>query len=189
MNAVWHPPCSTILPTGVDLIRGGDVPRREVILISSQASKAPAVLGCTARGTDCESVLREMAGYLARQGLVKESYCQAVLDREAVYPTGIPADPVAVAIPHSDREHVLETAVLVARTEQPVLFHRIDDPDDTVEVRVVFMMAIDSSQGQLDTITQVMGLIQDPGVIGALAASTDPEEIRSIAAKAFAASP
>ena len=153
--------------------------------MSSQASKAPAVLGYVARGTDCEAVLREMAGYLARQGLVKESYCQAVLDREKTFPTGIPADPVAVAIPHSDREHVLETAVLVAKTERPVPFRRIDDPDGSVEVGVVFMMAIDSNQGQLDTITRVMDLIQDPGVIEALAASADPEEIRAIAARAF----
>ena len=50
------------------------------------------------------------------------------------------------------------------------------------------MMAIDSSQGQLDTITRVMDLIQDPGIIEAVAASSDPEEIRSIAERAFSGS-
>lgn len=145
-------------------------------------------MGCVAHGTDCESVLRELAGHLEAGGMVKSTYCQAVLDREKSFPTGIPAEPVAVAIPHSDRNHVLETAVLVAKTERPIPFRRIDDPDAEVEVRVVFMMAIDSNQGQLDTITRVMDLIQDPGIIEAVAASSDPEEIRSIAQRAFSGS-
>lgn len=39
-------------------------------------------------------------------GWVKESFQEAVIAREKVFSTGLQTEPVAVAIPHTDAEHV-----------------------------------------------------------------------------------
>lgn len=42
------------------------------------------------------------------KGYVKEGYTQAVIDREKVYPTGLPGKGVAIAIPRSEERRVRE---------------------------------------------------------------------------------
>ena len=81
-------------------------------------NKAPEIVGFLAKGTQRDDVLREMADYLVKRGAVKDSYGDAVIQRENTYPTGIPAEPIAVAIPHSDRNLVLNTTILVAKLVQ-----------------------------------------------------------------------
>ena len=115
----------------------------------------PKIEGFLATKSLRDDVLNEMADYLAAKGAVKPSYGAAVIARENVFPTGIPCEPIGVAIPHSDRALVEDTTILVAKLPQGVTFTRIDDGDLTVDVRVVFMLAVNSDQGQLDTIAQV----------------------------------
>jgi len=155
--------------------------------MSPHTTRVPTILGYITEKTDCENVLREMAEYLAAAGFVKETYCQAVLDRENAFPTGVPSEPIPVAIPHSDRGHVIKTAILVAKTAQPIPFRRIDDPNSQIDVRAIFMLAIDSNQGQLDVITQIMDLIQDAAVIESIVNASDPQAIQSAVECAFTA--
>src|SRR5579862_6898362 len=58
--------------------------------------------------TDCACVdatdaLRQAAALLARVAAVTDDYADAVIAREADYPTGLPTEPVGVALPHADR--------------------------------------------------------------------------------------
>ena len=149
-------------------------------------NKAPEIVGFLAKGTQRDDVLREMADYLVKRGAVKDSYSDAVIQRENTYPTGIPAEPIAVAIPHSDRNLVLNTTILVAKLGQEVLFHRIDDADLQVGVKVVFMLAVDSNQGQLGTISQIMELVQNAELIQKIAGAGSAEEIQTLVSAAYA---
>lgn len=146
---------------------------------------SPAIEGFLPKSTERDSLLREMADHLASEGRVKEEYGEAVISRENVYPTGIPAEPIAVAIPHSDRDYVLDTTILVAKLPQPVVFRRIDDGDLTVEVHVVFMLAVNSNQGQLDTIARIMELIQDAELIKKITEAGTAEEIGKLVSAAY----
>ena len=112
-------------------------------MIHIEAQNAiPEIAGYLAKGVQRDAVLTEMADYLVRRGAVKESYGSAVIQRENTFPTGIPVEPIAVAIPHSDRDLVVNTTILVAKLEQTVPFHRIDDVELEVDVKVVFMLAV-----------------------------------------------
>ena len=51
---------------------------------------------------DREEAIGKMAKELYKKGYVKESYINAILDREKVFPTGLPTEEVGVAIPHTD---------------------------------------------------------------------------------------
>ena len=85
-----------------------------------------------------------------------------------------------MAIPHSDRALVEDTTILVAKLPHGVTFTRIDDGDLTVDVRVVFMLAVNSDQGQLDTIAQVMDLIQNPELVQSVACAQSAAGFRGV---------
>ena len=59
---------------------------------------------------DCDS-REELIKYISDQmmnvGKVKDTYCNAVLERELIYPTGLNTGDIKVAIPHTDPVHVL----------------------------------------------------------------------------------
>ncbi len=61
-----------------------------------------------------EDVLEQMGQNLVELGRVKESFISAITAREDEYPTGLPTAGVAVAIPHTDVEHVREKTISIA---------------------------------------------------------------------------
>lgn len=151
----------------------------------SEEMNVPKIEGFISQKTERDDVIREMADYLVSKGAVKPKYGQAVIDRENIYPTGIPTEPIGVAIPHSERDFVLDTTILVAKLPKPVIFHRIDETEEKMEVSVVFMLAVDSNQGQLDVIANLMGLVQDQDLVKEITLCEDSLKIGEIVSRAY----
>ena len=147
----------------------------------------PVFEGFFAKSVTRDELLQEMADHLLKKGFVKEGYAEAVLARENKFPTGIPCEPISVAIPHCDRGFVNDTAVLVAKLAQPVTFNRIDDPDETVDVDLAFMLAVNSDEGQLEMLSKIMDLIQNEELVKGVLGAVSPEEISRLALEAYLA--
>ena len=71
-----------------------DMIKRELAVLDLEAS-------------DYREVLTHMASVFLEKGYVKETYLEAVLAREARYPTAIPLPVESVAIPHTMPEHIV----------------------------------------------------------------------------------
>lgn len=156
-----------------------------MIEISDTVTK-PMIIGYKITGEDRDEVLHEMADYLISRGLVKDTYGDSVIERENKYPTGIDTEPIPVAIPHSEREEVIKTAILVGQTkESGVSFQKIEGDGVWIRSKVVFMLAVDTDQGQLEVISKLMGVIQDSAVVKQIAAAGSTEEIEAIVNDAF----
>ncbi|MBU5585366.1 PTS sugar transporter subunit IIA, partial [Enterococcus sp. S181_ASV_20] len=56
---------------------------------------------------------------------VHPSYQQAVIERERIFPTGLPTKGINVAIPHTDSIHVKKEGFLVGVLEKPVTFETV----------------------------------------------------------------
>ncbi len=91
--------------------------------------------------TDRE-VLSAMTDYLCEKGIVKDTYKQAILEREQSFPTGLKTGGINVAIPHADICHVNEAAICVAVLKTPAPFRAMDEPDNDVPVSLVIMLAL-----------------------------------------------
>lgn len=136
------------------------------------------VLGIDAQSP--EEVIRLLAGRLAASGCVKPSYADAVVKREAAMPTGLPlGQAVNVAIPHTDPEHVLRPAVALGVLSAPVDFANMEEPDEAVPVGVVFLLAINDKDRQIDMLQEIMETIQDPATLGRLAKAGSIDDVRS----------
>lgn len=122
-----------------------------------------------------EEVVHELASRLLGQGCVLPSYEEAVLRREASFPTGLPTEPICVAIPHADPEYCVHPALGLALLPEPVTFGLMGDEEATVEASVVFLLALKADK-QLTFLTQLAALFQTPETLSALASITDPHE-------------
>ncbi|EEQ56367.1 phosphoenolpyruvate-dependent sugar phosphotransferase system, EIIA 2 [Clostridiales bacterium 1_7_47FAA] len=107
-----------------------------------------------------EDAIRLCSDELIRKGAVKTTFREACLKREESFPTGLPTNP-GVAIPHAGNEHVLKNAICLLRLDNPVLFQRLDAPDETVEVNLVFNLATSESDGHIEVLKKLMKFIHD----------------------------
>lgn len=122
---------------------------------------------------DAEDAIRQVGQHLLDKGFVKDTYIDAVAQREKEYPTGLQLKDMAVAMPHTAGIHVNTPAVCVAKLAKPVIFNHMGDPDTKVEAELLFMMAIQSPDAQLDTLQKVMGVFTNDAAVAQLKAAAD----------------
>jgi PTS system galactitol-specific IIA component len=108
-----------------------------------------------------EEVIKELANLLISKGYVKESYLEAILERERAFPTGLPTDGVGVAIPHADIKHVLKPGIAIAILKNAVKFNVMGNPDEEVNVKLVFMLAIKEPNMQINLLKNLVTIFQD----------------------------
>jgi PTS system galactitol-specific IIA component len=135
---------------------------------------------------DSTDLLTRMGQALAEQGYAKADYPQGLLDREAVFPTGLPVEH-GVALPHTDGSFVLRDTLAVATLAHPVTFREMGGlPQDTVEVRVVILIALADGKQHLPVLTKTVNAIQRPEFVAAILDAATDDAIRSIVSSALA---
>lgn len=107
---------------------------------------------------DKEEAIAFLADKLLQAGKVKDTYMQAVLDREKSYPTGLSFGTYAIAMPHTFAQHVNEPCIAVARLKNPVKFVQMGTNDTEVEVGLIMMMAISNPEEQLGYLKKILTL-------------------------------
>lgn len=107
-------------------------------------------------------VITLLADKLLTGGFVRPGFAQAVRAREQDMPTGLPlSDDFAVAVPHTDPEHVVHPAIALATLAHPVAFGSMDDPDMFVPVHVVFLLALQDKDAQIGVLQAIGEVLQD----------------------------
>lgn len=107
-----------------------------------------------------QEYLADTAGMLEREGLVKEGFQKVLMDREDKYPTGIQTMSLPVSIPHAEFSYVNQESVVITVFEQPVMFRRMDAPDEEVGTEISFMLLLRDAHSHLTVLQQLSGLLQ-----------------------------
>jgi len=129
---------------------------------------------------DKEEIIRKLGSLLLSNGFVKESYTQAVYDRELVYPTGLKARVTGVAVPHTDTIHVNKAAVAIATLKNPIVFNGMGAPETEVSVDIVLMLAIHDPKQVVNVLRKVIFVIEDDEALKKLQAAETKKEIKEI---------
>lgn len=132
--------------------------------------------------TDLE-VLDILAAKLFAQGMVKDTYAEAVKAREKVYATGLELPEMSIAIPHTDAVHVNTPALCMGILREPVSFGAMGMADQRVDAKVVFMLSIKEPHAQLKVLQALMKVFQTEGRLTALAACKTEEEAAAMLLK------
>ncbi|WP_422446620.1 PTS sugar transporter subunit IIA [Thermoanaerobacterium sp. DL9XJH110] len=125
-------------------------------------------------------VIKRLAGKMVSKGYVKESFPDAVLEREKNFPTGLPAEGVGVAIPHTDAAHVIRSCISIATLKKPVIFKMMGMPERPLEVCLVMLLAIADPDGQLQVLKQLMEIFQNKNTLLKLASAATPKQVAEI---------
>jgi len=124
-----------------------------------------------------EEIIRRLGTLLQKNGYVKDTYLQSVLDREIIFPTGLQTKTLGFAIPHTDAEHVKKTTVAIATLEKPVIFREMGSADDEISVSVVMMLAVRDPKQVVDTLVKVISILENEVTIEKLEKATTALEI------------
>lgn len=128
----------------------------------------------------CSEVLTIMAKEMCIGGRVRESFLEAVLARERLYPTGL-AVGCGVAIPHADAKHVIRDTISIAVFEKPVLFGDMGGEMEKIPVHVVFMLAMSENGKHLEMLTSLVKAIQNQLFLEQILAVETPDGLIDLA--------
>ncbi|MGX7198166.1 PTS sugar transporter subunit IIA [Enterococcus olivae] len=127
-----------------------------------------------------EEALDSVSSLMLKNGYVKESYIEAIKEREHTFPTGLNTTSYGIAIPHVDSKHVNEATIAVGILKEPVEFQEMGAEDIIVPVRIIFMLAIKDPSKQLDVLQAVISLIENGTKIDELVQATDATDVLQI---------
>ena len=128
---------------------------------------------------DAHEVIDILAGRLHAQGLVAADYGEQTWRRELNHPTGLPTKPFCIAFPHADADGVQQSALGVAVLHEPVTFQNMADPDEGLDVRLVFMLANRDPEEQIQTLRNLAVLFGQPEKLTELRNLTTLPEMES----------
>lgn len=118
---------------------------------------------------DWVDVLRKLSAAAVEKGYVKDTYFNAVLEREQLYPTALPTPVLKVAVPHAmERIHVVKPVIVVATLKTPVPFKEMGDGVNDVPVDIVFMLAVNGDKDQLTILQKIVGMFSDSSAMQSL---------------------
>ncbi len=127
-----------------------------------------------------EDVFKKLGGVVIKEGYAKDSYVDALINREKEYPTGLDASGVGIAIPHTDVAHVNKSGTAIAKLTKPVTFIQMGTDDEEVEVQLVFMLAVKDPKTHLSKLQAIITMIQDPEFLKRLIEAEDVDSIIEI---------
>jgi len=127
-----------------------------------------------------KEIINFMGEHFFNKGYVKKSFTQAVLDREEVYPTGLQTIGGGVAIPHTDPDHVIISALGVATLKEPINFRVMAEPDKIVSVSVVMMLAVADPKKVVPILRKVISIIEDQKAIEGLITAVTKQQASQI---------
>lgn len=125
-----------------------------------------------------EEALLSIAKRFVDLGVVKESFPRAIVEREKVYPTGLPAQAYDIALSHCDSEHVIESAIGVSVLDEPVEFAMMGNlSEEPLHPRVIFMLAILDPSAQVPTLQKMMRVIQNVELLESIRNAETVDEV------------
>ncbi len=128
--------------------------------------------------SSAEEIIRSLSKKLMDVGYVRDTFADAAVARESSIPTGLPlGGMINAAIPHTEIEHVLKPGVGMATLKKPVIFQNMISPEESVEVRLVFILALDQPKSQIEMLQEVAGVIQDPKLVIDLVNAKTTEQV------------
>lgn len=136
---------------------------------------------------DRDTLLDTLGGAVARLGLAKSDYAEALKSREREFPTGLPISG-GVAIPHTAAEFVHANTIVAASLVRPVTFFEMGgDEDSEVSVSTVFLLVFSDSSQHVPLLSKLATSIQDERFVAAVHDAPDRATMARLLAEAFPA--
>jgi len=130
------------------------------------------------RAENAVDIITKLGNELFKTGYVKETFVDAAIAREQEMPTGLPlAGGDNAAIPHTDIEHVIKPGLAMATLQNTVNFQNMALPEESVPVRLVFLLALEQPKAQIEMLQEIAAVLQNPKIVSNLLKAKDFNEV------------
>lgn len=134
--------------------------------------------------TSFKNVIETLSENLIKKDLVKPEYPKEVILREKKFPTGLPTRPFGVSIPHTDAKWTNHNAISIGVLKHPIKQVIMGSNDTEVDIDIVFMLALDQSNKQLNILSKLMTVFQNSDNLYTIK-NGSKEQIKEIVKKAI----
>lgn len=112
----------------------------------------------------------------------KSNYVEGLKNREIEFATGVPVEPIGVAIPHTDSSYVNDNKVAVMTLEEPVKFNLMGgSKEDTIDVKLVILLSFKDGKNHISALQNIIEKIQDEKFVESLINAQSKEELYKLA--------
>ncbi len=122
-----------------------------------------------------EELLERFTDSAESKGYVKPSYRAAIAERETKFPTALPTQPEAIAIPHADAEHIIKPFIAPIRLRTPVPWLDMGDRETVHDVRFIFALGFNNTDGHVQVLQLLVNNFQNPEFTQALNDASDAD--------------
>lgn len=128
-------------------------------------------------GDTFEEVLKNVTALLEKKGAIKDTFYNAVLEREKVFPTGLEFPEYSIAIPHTDPQHVNVNSIVVIKPNNKVVFKDMATNSKELNVGIILLLLISKSEDQVAVLSGIIKKFADAECYNKILASSSQEEI------------
>jgi PTS system galactitol-specific IIA component len=127
-----------------------------------------------------EQALKTLSDELVKKDYVTDEFYTQVVSREKKFPTGMTANGIGIALPHTDDKFVKTSKVAFMRLNKPVKFQGMEAKDQVVDVQLVFMIALTEPAEKLAVLQLLMDLFSKQAVAEQLVNAKTASEVVEI---------
>lgn len=129
-----------------------------------------------------EDILEVLGNKAIEAGIAKSNYVEGLKNRENEFATGVPVEPIGVAIPHTDSSYVNDNKVAVMTLEEPVIFNLMGgSSEDTIDVKLVILLSFKDGKNHISALQNIIEKIQDEKFVESLINAQSKEELYKLA--------
>lgn len=128
---------------------------------------------------DCFEFLENISDRLQKDGYVKDTFKESIIEREKIFPTGLPVEPIGVAIPHCNSEHVNEAGIVLVKFKYDVKFNSMDGIGD-VDVKIAFVLLVKEKEKQVEVLQKLMEVISNGDLLTKIYNENENEKLINI---------
>lgn len=107
-----------------------------------------------------EAFFNYTSQFLLNEQVVNTKFYEKIIRRENEFPTGLVTPTIQVAIPHTEFECVEQDAIVICSFPNGLSFHRMDVPEELLNVSVAFMLLIKDKSNHINFLMDLMRLLQ-----------------------------
>lgn len=125
--------------------------------------------------TDRVDLFTKLGAILTEKGYVKDTWLDAILDRENNYPTGLACEAVQVALPHVDPQHLAKPYIAIVKPKSTVCFDGMAGSGPVDAQLVINLGLLAHAEDQVGVLQAFLGIFIDVEATKEIMAQTDAQ--------------
>lgn len=118
----------------------------------------PELMFAKFEASDRQELFNRLERVLSMQGYIKDTWYDAILEREERYPTGLDCGNIQVAIPHVDPHQIVKPYISVVKLAHPIVFEGMGGMPAVNAQLVVNLGLLGREDGQVRVLQALMQL-------------------------------